>query len=388
MLQHQMDSMAAGENVTSLAITTNVCADGSIDEFRYQVYPLMYSVICILGFLGNGLVLCVLIKTYQEKTAFRIYMINLAISDLLFVCTLPLRVIYFMNGGNWLFGDFMCRVSSYTLYVNLYCSIFFMTAMSFFRCRAIVFPIQNLQFITEKKARLLCVAIWLFVTLTSTPFLVQGTYKDDVNNKTKCLEPPENHRLLRVVVLHYISLLIGFIFPLVTIAACYAMIIRTLLKNALQKKEAVRKKAVWMIIIVTLTFLLSFTPYHIQRTVHLHFLMRKDTSCADKIYMQKSVVITLSMAAFNCCFDPLLYFFSGSSFRQRLRTLRKSSASSMSQSHRIKMSLKNLNDIDKEEAHEEKAHEEKAHEEKEHAQEANTSAILLSRGHNSCAMEA
>ncbi|CAM5165910.1 unnamed protein product [Natator depressus] len=327
----------------------NLTCPLTIDDFRNKVYSTLYSMIAILGFVGNGFVLCVLIKTYQQKTAFQIYMLNLAVSDLLCVCTLPLRVVYYVHRGNWFFGDFLCRVSSYAFYVNLYCSILFMTAMSFSRCIAIVFPVQNLNLVTEKKSRLACMSIWIFVTLTSSPFLLSGSYQE--GNKTKCFEPPKSSQMTSLLVLHYIALFVGFIIPFSVITICYAMIIRTLLKNSLKKNQSTRKKAIWMIIIVTAAFLVSFTPYHIQRTIHLHFLKRKDSSCEDIIFMQKLVVITLSLAASNCCFDPLLYFFSGGNFRRRLSTFRKASSSSVIQGPRKKLSLKEKDDEAFQESH-------------------------------------
>ncbi|XP_054071409.1 cysteinyl leukotriene receptor 1 [Rissa tridactyla] len=317
----------------------NLSCHHSIDDFRNRIYSTLYSMISIMGFVGNGVVLYVLIKTYRQKTAFQVYMLNLAVSDFLCVCTLPLRVIYYVHKGNWFFSDFLCRISSYALYVNLYCSIFFMTAMSFFRCIAIVFPVQHINLVTEKKAKFVCIGIWIFVTLTSAPFLQNGTYQH--GNKTKCFEPPENtEKKTLVVILDFIALFVGFIFPFIVITICYTMIIRTLLKNSLKKNQANRKKAVWMIIIVTATFLVSFTPYHILRTVHLHMLWLKNTSCEDTIYLQKSVVVTLPLAASNCCFDPLLYFFSGGNFRKRLTTFRKASSSSLTQAFRKKFSIK------------------------------------------------
>lgn len=317
-----MDPVATFGNMTTSSAPN---ASSNIDEFRYQVYPTTYSIISVLGFMGNGFVLWVLVRAYREKTAFQIFMLNLAISDLLFVCTLPLRIAYYVNRGSWFFGDFLCRVSSYTMYVNLYCSILFMTAMSFFRCVAIVFPLQNLRFITERKARLVCLAIWVFVTLVTSPFLLKGVHRDEATNKTKCLEPPPRGQMRKLLVMHYIALFIGFVLPFVVIVICCSLIIRTLLRSVLPRSGAAHRKAVWMVIIVAMTFLMSFTPYHVQRTIHIHFLMRKDSSPEDTLYMQKSVVITLSLAAFNCCFDPLLYFFSGESFRSRLSTLRSNS---------------------------------------------------------------
>ncbi|NWI97125.1 CLTR1 protein, partial [Pitta sordida] len=315
----------------------NLSCHHSIDDFRNRVYSTLYSMISILGFVGNGVVLYVLIRTYRQKTAFQVYMLNLALSDFLCVFTLPLRVIYYVHKGNWFFGDLLCRVASYTLYVNLYCSIFFMTAMSFFRCIAIVFPVRNISLVTEKKAKFVSIGIWIFVTLTSAPFLRNGTYQH--GNKTKCFEPPENsHKTNMVVVLDFIALFVGFIIPFVVITICYTMIIRTLLKNSMKKNQANRKKAIWMIVIVTLTFLVSFTPYHVLRTVHLHRLRK--APCEDAIFLQKAVVVTLPLAASNCCFDPLLYFFSGGNFRKRLTTLRMGSSSSLSQAFRKKFSIK------------------------------------------------
>lgn len=319
-------------------LLANSSCQHSIDDFRNRVYSTLYSMISILGFVGNGVVIYILIKTYQQRTAFQVYMMNLAVSDFLCVCTLPLRVVYYVHKGHWFFGDFLCRVSSYALYVNLYCSIFFMTAMSFFRCIAIVFPVQNIHLVTEKKAKLVCLGVWVFVTLTSTPFLRNGTYQHD--NKTKCFEPPEDSQKKKmVVILDLIALFVGFIFPFIVITICYTMIIRTLLKNSLRKNQPSRRKAVWMIVIVTLTFLVSFTPYHILRTVHLRVL-QLGTGCRDAVYLQKWVVVTLPLAAANCCFDPLLYFFSGGNFRQRLSTLRKGSSSSLTQAFRKKVSIK------------------------------------------------
>lgn len=333
-----LENMDGAENLTVSSASNNICHD-TIDEFRNQVYSTMYSMISVVGFFGNGFVLYVLIKTYHEKSAFQVYMINLAIADLLCVCTLPLRVVYYVHKGKWLFGDFLCRLTTYALYVNLYCSIFFMTAMSFFRCVAIVFPVQNINLVTQKKARFVCIGIWIFVILTSSPFLMSKSYQDGKNN-TKCFEPPQDTQGKKyVLVLHYVSLFFGFIIPFVIIIVCYTMIILTLLKNSMKKNLPSRRKAIGMIIVVTAAFLISFMPYHIQRTIHLHFLHSENRPCDSVLRMQKSVGITLSLAALNCCFDPLLYFFSGGNFRRRLSTFRKHSLSSMTYIPKKKASL-------------------------------------------------
>ncbi|XP_051877035.1 cysteinyl leukotriene receptor 1 [Pristis pectinata] len=315
-----------------------------IDDFRNQVYSTVYSLVFVVGLSGNAFAVYVLVKTFKQRTAFNIYMLNLAVSDLLCVCTLPMRVMYYSYKGRWIFGDILCRITSYSLYVNLYCSIYFMTAMSFTRFLAIVFPVKNLKVVNVKKAKIVCAVIWIFVTLTSAPFLMSGSHVH--GNKTKCFEPPSvdrKGRLKSLLIMNYLSLVLGFILPFFIILVCYTFIVRTLMKStaAIHKKKASRRRAVHLIIIVLAAFLISFMPYHIQRTVHLHFLNQGEKNCDDIVYMQKSVVVTLCLAAANTCFDPLLYFFSGENFRRRLTISfsRKSSMSSHQVSNKRKRSL-------------------------------------------------
>ncbi|XP_075999473.1 cysteinyl leukotriene receptor 1 [Genypterus blacodes] len=297
----------------------------SIDDFRNQVYSTVYSIITVFGFVGNGFALVVLIRTRRQSSPFQVYMMNLAVSDLLCVCTLPLRVLYYVNKGRWNHGDFLCRISSYALYVNLYCSIYFMAAMSVTRFLAIVFPVKNLQLVTVRRARLVCVGIWVFICLTSSPFLMTGQQIDPVTNITKCFEPPKDKAVQKLATLNYLALVFGFALPFLIILLCYAGIIRTLLsRNASRRQQGTGNRAIRMIAIVLLAFLFSFMPYHVQRTLHIRLLSQGGVPCSEKITMQKSVVVTLCLAAANSCFDPLLYFFSGGSFRKRLSSMHHS----------------------------------------------------------------
>lgn len=315
---------------------TDISGDNStvcppIDGFRNQVYSTSYSFITIFGLVENGLVLVVLFRSHCQSSPFHVYMVNLAVSDLLCVTMLPLRVLYYINKGQWDYGDFLCRIGSYTLYVNLYCSIYLMAAMSISRFLAIVFPLQNMQLVTVKCARIVCMCIWLFICLLSSPFLMSGQYVDSSTNKTKCYEPPQGQQLQKLIVLNYLSLVVGFALPFLVILLCYAGIIWTLLSRncAFRRQQYASNKVIRMIVIILLTFLVSFMPYHVQRTIHLSFLSRVDTTCSERTAMQKSVVVTLCLAAANSCLDPLLYFFSGEGFRNCLSFVRQSHTNSI-----------------------------------------------------------
>ena len=296
-------------------ITGSLCP--SIDEFRSQVYPTIYCIITIIGLLSNGFALIILIRTAHQCSAFHIYMLNLVVSDLLCVSTLPLRVIYYVKKGQWEYGDFLCRVSSYAFYVNLYCSILFMMVVSGTRFLAIVFPVQNLRLVSVHKACTVCICIWVFICLTSSPFLLSGTHVDPITNKTKCFEPPDTEQdITKLIILNYFSLVVGFAVPFLVILMCYAGIIHTLLFRPSIISKHNHTKTIRMIVIVMLAFLVSFMPYHILRTVHLHSISHQN--CDEIVSMQKSVVVTLCLAASNSCFDPMLYFFSGANVRRQI----------------------------------------------------------------------
>ncbi|XP_070769819.1 cysteinyl leukotriene receptor 1 [Enoplosus armatus] len=321
------------------SIESNSTNCPSIDDFRNQVYSTSYSLITVLGLVGNGFALMVLIRTHRQSSPFHVYMLNLAVSDLLCVMTLPLRVLYYVNKGQWNHGDFLCRISSYALYVNLYCSIYFMAVMSVTRFLAIVYPVQNMRLVTENRARLVCVGVWVFICLSSSPFLMSGQHFDPITNKTKCFEPPDKGAgVQKLVILNYLSLVLGFVLPFLVILLCYAGIVRALLSrtHAARRQRGTGTRAIRMIVIVLLTFLISFMPYHVQRSIHLTSLSRNAT-CSEKVSMQKSVVVTLCLAASNSCFDPLLYFFSGEGFRSRLSSLRQTmKGNSLNRTARLK----------------------------------------------------
>ncbi|XP_044161735.1 cysteinyl leukotriene receptor 1 isoform X3 [Bufo gargarizans] len=101
-------------DMSNITIPYYNASNCSIDDFRNKVYSTAYSMYAVFGLIGNSFALFVLLRTYSQRTAFHIYMLNLAISDLLFICTLPLRVVYYVSRGQWYFGEnFRRRLSTF-----------------------------------------------------------------------------------------------------------------------------------------------------------------------------------------------------------------------------------------------------------------------------------
>ncbi|NXK95173.1 CLTR2 protein, partial [Formicarius rufipectus] len=311
------ESLDQTMNISKMALDdnfTNSSSDCSIDSFKQVIYPIVYLFIFLLGAVGNGLSLYVFLQPSQ-KSLVNIYMQNLAVSDLMFVSTLPFRATYFLLGSQWIFGDITCRIMTYSLYVNMYCSIYFLTVLSVVRFIAIVYPFKHRKIINTKYARIICAAIWVFVLAAASPMLNKRVA--GYNNALKCLDlhPSSTPRLF---MMNSFVLVVGFILPFCTIVFCYVFAIRALLKSrTLQNKRTVcHRKALSAIIITLILFFLCFLPYHILRTVHLMY-----SNCSQvNLLVHKALVVTLCLAATNSCFDPILYYFAAENFKAKIRS--------------------------------------------------------------------
>ncbi|XP_006273557.1 cysteinyl leukotriene receptor 2 [Alligator mississippiensis] len=299
--------------------TNNASDNCMMDKFKQVVYPTAYLTIFTFGVVGNGLSIYVFLQPYNRKTSGNIFMLNLAISDLMFVSTLPFRATYYLMKSDWIFQDVFCRIVSYILYVNMYCSIYFLTTLSVARFMVIVYPFKCFQVNSTKYARIICVVIWIFVLASSGQLLCTGTTV--TNSSTQCLDLQPNN-IEKIFLLNSIVLVVGFSLPFCTIVVCYVFIIKALLKSKTPntKVRASHKKAKLTIILTLFIFFLCFLPYHILRTVHL---VQIKNGIESKCNLHKGVIITLCLAAMNSCLDPVLFYFVGENFKARLKNICK-----------------------------------------------------------------
>ncbi|XP_052046934.1 cysteinyl leukotriene receptor 2 [Apodemus sylvaticus] len=288
----------------------------TIGSFKKEFYPIIYLVIFVWGALGNGFSIYVFLQTYKKSTSVNVFMLNLAISDFLFISTLPFRADYYFRGSDWIFGDLVCRIMSYSLYVNMYTSIYFLTVLSVVRFLATARPFQMLRGTSIRSAWVLCGIIWVFIMASAAPLLVNGQEKN--NTTMLCLEL-NSQTLKKLVIMNHISLAVGFLLPFFTLTICYLLIIRVLLKVEIPESgpRAAHRKALTTIVIAMIIFLLCFLPYHALRTLHL--VTWNKESCGDVLH--KATVVTLTLAAANSCFNPFLYYFAGENFKARLRAI-------------------------------------------------------------------
>uniref|UniRef100_A0A8B9VD39 G-protein coupled receptors family 1 profile domain-containing protein n=1 Tax=Anas zonorhyncha TaxID=75864 RepID=A0A8B9VD39_9AVES len=119
------------------------------------VITALYSVVCVVGLLGNVLVMYGIMKT-----ATNIYIFNLALADALATSTLPFQSAKYLM-ETWPFGELLCKVVLSIDYYNMFTSIFTLTMMSVDRYVAVCHPVKALDFRTPAKAKIINVCIWV-----------------------------------------------------------------------------------------------------------------------------------------------------------------------------------------------------------------------------------
>uniref|UniRef100_A0A8C3NW16 G-protein coupled receptors family 1 profile domain-containing protein n=1 Tax=Cyanoderma ruficeps TaxID=181631 RepID=A0A8C3NW16_9PASS len=89
-----------------------------------------YSVIIIMSLFGNMLVCHVVLKNKRMHSATSLFIVNLAVSDIMItLLNTPFTLVRFVN-STWVFGKAMCHISRFVQYCSLHVSTLTLTAIA------------------------------------------------------------------------------------------------------------------------------------------------------------------------------------------------------------------------------------------------------------------
>ncbi|KAM7369856.1 hypothetical protein PAMP_011146 [Pampus punctatissimus] len=332
-----MQNITAGAT-EGIALT---CGMSGSHEFIFTLVPIVYGCIFIIGIVGNSMVVAVIYCYMKLKTVANIFVLNLAVSDLTFLITLPMWATFTATGYHWPFGGFLCKASAGLVIFNLYTSIFFLTALSVDRYLAIVHPVCSRRFRTVAYARISCVVVWLFAFLLSVPTaLTRDVHNIKNSNKTVCatLHPTIENAMSLKELLLAISLmksLLGFLVPFVIIITCYCLIGRALVgARHIQKSSRSRDDEVLrMLAAAVLAFFLCWVPHQVFHFMQVLTQLILVENCAILEIIDTAMPFTICIAYFNSCVNPIVYGFVGHNFRKNLLRLLHCSKSGTTRPH-------------------------------------------------------
>lgn len=280
----------------------------NVSSFGKVFVPTLYSLVCIFGFIGNGLVVCVLVKHRNQTNLTDICLFNLALSDLIFVFALPFYT-HFVVVSEWVFGDFMCRFLAVCSETRFLSSIFFMTVMTLDRYVVILHALTVAKYRTLRAGIILTVGVWMLSFSISLPELIFTKLGNDTDT-TYCFYSPENQawKLYSLIVKN----ILGLVIPLLVMVACYSRIIPTLVNMRSVKKHRV----VRLIIFIVAAFFLFWTPYNICLLLKYLYNNNEGSTLQDNLAL--AVIVTETFAFTHCCLNPVIYAFVGQKFTKRI----------------------------------------------------------------------
>uniref|UniRef100_A0A674JLD1 G-protein coupled receptors family 1 profile domain-containing protein n=1 Tax=Terrapene triunguis TaxID=2587831 RepID=A0A674JLD1_9SAUR len=137
----------------------------------HVVSMVIYSIAFVLGVMGNGLVIFIT-GFRMKRTVNAIWFLNLAVADFIFTFFLPLGVAYVALGFHWPFGRALCKINTAVAFLNMFASIFLLTAISADRCVTVAWPVWAQNHRSPRLASLVAVAVWLAAFALSCPYVV------------------------------------------------------------------------------------------------------------------------------------------------------------------------------------------------------------------------
>ncbi|NWV26474.1 GP174 protein, partial [Origma solitaria] len=321
------------------------CSQHNI-TFKNSLYATTYTLIFIPGLLANSAALWVLCRFISRKSKAVIFMINLAVADLAHILSLPLRIYYYIN-LTWPFGDTLCLLCFYLKYLNMYASICFLTCISIQRYFFLYQPFKAKDW-KRRYDVAISALVWLFVGVACLPFPLMrsnGLATDNTSStsSTACfadLQVKPISSKVATVLMTSTAELLGFVGPLVIILFCTWKTRDSIRGFRIpEENSGERRKALRMVSMCAIVFCVCFAPYHINFFFYMLVKENVITNCFLSTITLYTQPFCLSLASFDCCLDPIIYFFMTSEFQDQIsrhssmvirsRLMSKESASSI-----------------------------------------------------------
>ncbi|XP_022608299.1 somatostatin receptor type 5-like [Seriola dumerili] len=290
--------------------TTTMYSDPPAPMPFSVVTAVIYTIVFIVGFLGNTLVIYVVVRYAKMKTVTNMYILNLVLADEIYILGIP-----FLGTNSalsyWPYGDFFCKVCMTADAMSQFSSTFCLTVMSIDRYLAVVYPIRSAKWRKPKVAKVFNGMVWVVSFLIVLPVTIYSHVQEEFN--TCNITWPDPHNLWSIVFILYTSIL-GFFGPLVVISLCYLLIVIKVrsagARAGLTKRRKSERKVTRMVVIIVLVFVLCWLPFFIANIVNLIYIIPESKTTAAVYFFL--VILTYV----NSCANPILYGFLSDNFKQ------------------------------------------------------------------------
>lgn len=286
-------------------------------QFRLVFMPVFYTIVFVLGLVGNSLVMFTFLYYRRLKTMTDVYLLNLAFADLILTLSLPLWVAHSI--AEWALGLVMCKVMHTVYKVSFYSGMLLLACISVDRYFAITKAVAAYHHRTKAAllSKLSSVIVWALALVFSTPELMNSV----VHHGTCLTYSSRNTSYSLQVSVQSSQIVLGFVAPLLVMAFCYGAIALRLR----QSRSFERNRAIKVILAVVAVFCFCQVPYTLVLFLSTLDVARGGSKdCNHGKTLLFAMDVTEFLAFLRCCLNPFVYGFVGVKFRHDLlRLMRK-----------------------------------------------------------------
>ena len=292
-------------------------------NFLTHIEAPVYAFPFTFGATGNVILLIIIIRNKDMRTIPNMYILNLAISDMIYLMAHFFEACANRVWDSLLLGDFTCKFLPFCrrLFVGL--SVYSLALLSFQRYNVTVNPFHirvSSQPTWRVTVATIC-GVWIVAALFALPAALSKDFCAACYN-ANCIVYYQ-----RVVMF---ELLVSCVFPLCLIAFSYIMTARHLVKSARPISQETQnsqlntcKSTAKIVVGLTVVFLISSAPYHAFWTYIVfneNMYFDVDSPIVTKEYKLQYTHLVLACLLFiNSCLNPLAILFTSLAFRRQLK---------------------------------------------------------------------
>ncbi|XP_078359135.1 rhodopsin, G0-coupled-like [Oculina patagonica] len=302
----------------------------------YVVFAVVTAAICVTSVVLNSLVCLVFLRNKKLLNAPNIFIVSVALSDLLFSVTyLPLLVVT-NSYERWIYGQYGCEATAFIATWTGLTSLMNLSLAGYERYVALVFLYKSQRAFSRRRAVRATVAMWLYALFWSVMPLCGWSGFELEGVGTSCSVRWKSRD--RLDLSYNICLIIAcYVLPVSIMVASYYKSCCEISKGAKRAKKTwgkkspftrkafeLERKMVLLFGVMTVAFLVAWTPYAVVSLISM--------IAGSDVISGVAASIPAYIAKSSACYNPILYVFLYKRLRQKMRFtfVRRDSQSSSS----------------------------------------------------------
>ena len=320
--------MSANRTATMNGTQTSSCFNHEAKRIGISFY---YCLIFVLALIGNIFIGVIVYRTRSMRKPINFFIVNMAMSDLLFpIVCFPYLVIE-INFGNWSLrgpvGQALCKLHDFLVFVSALVSTQSLVLIAVDRFGAVVFPFRS-PLISSKRCRFFILTTWIIAVAANIPNAMTYElveHKEGMVCVHKWNEvfgeslSYRNYIVSMLVIFWYVAMvLIAILYMTVVIKLKSQNIPGEGSANGREQQSRRQKNVLKMSIAIVVTFIVCWLP----ATIWWFFVLYPpDSIMTASCGFQYFRVIAFCVAHSNSAINPCISFIFSGNYRQGLKNL-------------------------------------------------------------------